>query len=82
MMCAKVKSMVDGLEQQYGDAVDFEVLDWKEPDSVLAADELGFEDGHGMVMTGGAGDVAWKEASHFQWKKPDEVEAEVKKLKE
>ena len=80
MMCAKVESMVDGLEDSYGDSVDFQVKDWKAEDSLKEIEKLNFEDGHGMVMHDADGTTSWQEASHMQWKKPDEVEAEVKKL--
>ena len=72
--------MVDGLEEKYGEGVVFEQKNWKDKQSIAEIKELGFPDGHGMVIRSADGTSTWQEPSHFQWKKPDEVEGEVKKV--
>ena len=69
--------IVNGLAEQYGDKMDFEVISTKAPGAADQIQQFGF-DVHGMVITGAEDRILWKEEGHTQ--KEPAVKAQIEKL--
>ena len=65
MLCGKIEPIVNGLAKEYGDEMDFQVVDYQEGDSQAKIKKyaLGV---HGMVITDQAGNKIWSEPGHKQ----------------
>ncbi len=62
--CAKVTTIVNGLETEYNDSLECEILDATTPESVEQIKGYGFGD-HGLVIFDGEGNVQKKMDGHL-----------------
>lgn len=69
--------IVNGLAEQYGDRMNFDVVSTTAPGAAEQIERYGF-DQHGMVVTTPADEVLWKEEGHMM--KQPAVQAKLDEL--
>ena len=72
--------MVDGLEKEFGDRMDFSQKDHSTPESEAEMKRFDIGKMHGMIILDSDGKKLWKEDGHEQ--KREVVEAEIEKVLE